>query len=184
MAEITRLLQATGDTDAAAEELLPLVYQELRRHAANRMRRECPGQTLQPTALVHEAWLRLFRPGERRWRNRAHFFGAAAEAMRRILIEQARRKARRRHGGECVRVEGDALDHVASPVDEKALLIDEALQRLQARDPEKGRVVLLKFYGGYSNREVADCLGVTERTVERHWAFAKAWLIREIDADA
>ncbi|HYC70915.1 MAG TPA: ECF-type sigma factor [Opitutaceae bacterium] len=183
MAEITRLLQAAGpDAAVAAEELLPLVYEELRRHAARRMARERPGQTLQPTALVHEAWLRLFAPGDRPWRNRAHFFAAAAEAMRRILIEHARRKARRRHGGDCVRVDGEALDRLAAPADEKALLIEDALQRLERRDPEKGRVVLLKFYGGYSNSEVAECLGVAERTVERHWAFAKAWLFREIES--
>jgi RNA polymerase sigma factor (TIGR02999 family) len=184
MSEITHLLQATGPGGAsAAEELLPLVYQELRRHAAMRMARESPGQTLQPTALVHEAWLRLFGNGRKqRWENRAHFFGAAAEAMRRILIEQARRKARLKRGGDFVRCELNELELASAAPDEKTLLIDEALQELIEQDPEKGQVVMLKFYGGCSSREVADALGVTERTVERHWAYAKAWLFRRIQS--
>lgn len=184
MPEITQLLQASGTDGLSgnAEKLLPLVYDELRRHAALRMAGESPGQTLQPTALVHEAWLRLSSARGQRWQNRAHFFGAAAEAMRRILIEQARRKARLKRGGALQRVDVDAVDLAAASPDEKALLIDEALGELETEDPEKARIVVLKFFGGFSNREVAECMGVTERTVERHWSFAKAWLFQSIQA--
>ncbi len=181
MAEITQLLQASGlEGLSNAEKLLPLVYDELRRHAAMRMASETPGQTLQPTALVHEAWLRLSGPRDQQWQNRAHFFGAAAEAMRRILIEQARRKARLKRGSSMQRVDIDGIDLAAASPDEKAILIDEALEQLQLEDPEKARIVVLKFFGGFSNQEVAEFLGVTERTVERHWAFAKAWLFKRI----
>jgi RNA polymerase sigma factor (TIGR02999 family) len=183
MSEITQMLQAAarGDSGAAAE-LLPLVYDELRRHAAMRMAHEPAGQTLQPTALVHEAWLRLMHNGDCRWENRAHFYGAASEAMRRILIENARRKARLKRGGDQVRLDIDQLELAATTPDEKILLIDEALERLQAEDPEKARVVVLKFFGGRTNQEVAECLGVTERTIERHWAYAKAWLFQAVRA--
>ena len=183
MTEITLVLQAMGRGDSrAAEELLPLVYDELRRHAAARMAREAGGQTLQPTALVHEAWLRLVGDGDRNWQNRAHFFGAAAEAMRRILIENARRKSRLKHGGDQVRLDLDQLELAATTPDEKILLIDEALEKLRMEDPEKAQVVVLKFFGGYSNQEVAANLGVTERTIERHWAYAKTWLFQSIRA--
>lgn len=181
MSEITLLLQACGRGDQrASAELLPLVYDELRRHAAVRMANEPAGQTLQPTALVHEAWLRLSRDDAQVWQNRAHFFGAAAEAMRRILIENARRKSRLKRGGNQQRADIDELELADATPDEKILMIDEALERLQAEDPEKARVVLLKFFGGRTNHEVADMLGVTERTVERHWAYAKAWLFESI----
>lgn len=181
MSEITQILQAVGRGDRrASEELLPLVYDELRRHAAARMAREAAGQTLQPTALVHEAWMRLVGEGDRTWQNRAHFFGAAAEAMRRILIENARRKSRLKHGGDQVRLDLDQLALAATTPDEKILLIDEALERLRTQDPEKAQVVVLKFFGGYTNQEVAANLGVTERTIERHWAYAKAWLFQSI----
>lgn len=181
MSEITLVLQAMGRGDSrASEELLPLVYDELRRHAAARMAREAAGQTLQPTALVHEAWMRLVGDGDRTWQNRAHFFGAAAEAMRRILIENARRKSRLKHGGDQVRLDLDQLELAATTPDEKILLIDEALERLRTQDPEKAQVVVLKFFGGYTNQEVAANLGVTERTIERHWAYAKTWLFQSI----
>ncbi len=181
MSEITQVLQAVGRGEAgASEKLLPLVYDELRRHAAVRMAQEAPGQTLQPTALVHEAWLRLVGSGDHTWQNRAHFFGAAAEAMRRILIENARRKARLKRGGDQVRLNIDQLELAETTPDEKILLIDEALERLRAQDPEKARVVVLKFFGGRTNQEVAEVLGVTERTVERQWAYAKAWLYQII----
>jgi len=181
MSEITQVLQAIGRNEASAsEELLPLVYEELRRHAAARMAHESPGQTLQPTALVHEAWLRMFGDGGHRWENRAHFFGAAAQAMRRILIENARRKSRLKRGGHQQRLDIDQLDLAATTPDDKVLLIDEALERLRARDPEKAGVVTLKFFGGLTNQQVAETLGVTERTVERHWAYAKAWLFQSI----
>ncbi len=185
LSEITLLLQACGRGDRhASEELLPLVYDELRRHAAVRMAHEAAGQTLQPTALVHEAWLRLSKDDAQAWQNRAHFFGAAAEAMRRILIENARRKSRLKRGGDQLRVDIDELELAAATADEKILLIDEALAELQREDPEKARVVLLKFFGGQTNQEVAAMLQVTERTVERHWAYAKAWLFEAIHAAA
>lgn len=185
MSEITILLQACGRGDRhASAELLPLVYEELRRHAAVRMAQEPAGQTLQPTALVHEAWLRLSHDDAQVWQNRAHFFGAAAEAMRRILIENARRKSRLKRGGDQIRVEFDEFELEGTTPDDKILLIDEALQRLQEEDPEKAQVVLLKFFGGRTNQEVADMLGVTERTVERHWAYAKAWLFESIRVQA
>lgn len=181
VSEITQILQAVGRGEAqASEKLLPLVYNDLRRHAAVQMAREAAGQTLQPTALLHEAWLRVVGGGERKWENRAHFFGAAAEAMRRILIENARRKSRLKRGGDQVRVSADQIELAATTPDEKILLINDALERLQLQDPEKAQVVVLKFFGGRTNQEVAESLGVTERTVERHWAYAKAWLFQNI----
>jgi RNA polymerase sigma factor (TIGR02999 family) len=180
MTEITLALQAVGRGEAgASEDLLPLIYHDLRRHAGAQMAQEKPGQTLQPTALVHEAWLRMIGDG-RVWQNRAHFFGAAAEAMRRILIENARRKSRLKRGGDQLRVELEPLELAETTPEEKVLLIDEALERLQAQDPERGRVVLLKFFGGLTNQEVAETMGVAERTIERHWAYAKAWLFQNI----
>jgi RNA polymerase sigma factor (TIGR02999 family) len=181
MSELTQLLQCVGAADSrASEELLPLVYDDLRRQAVRQMSYESAAQTLQPTALLHEAWLRIVKGGEKRWQNRAHFFGAAAEAMRRILIENARRKARLKRGGDQLRVDFENLELAATTPDEKVLLIDEALERLQQQDEEKARVVVLKFFGGRTNQEVAQSLGVTERTVERHWAYAKAWLFQSI----
>ena len=177
------MLEAVERGEAgASEDLLPLVYHELRRHAAGRMAHEAVGQTMQPTALVHEAWLRMIGNGDRRWQNRAHFFGAAAEAMRRILIENARRKARVKRGGNPIRIELDHIELAATTPDEKVLLIDDALEQLQIDDPEKAKVVVLKFFVGLTNQEVAENLGVTERTVERHWAYAKAWLFEHIRA--
>ncbi len=181
MSEITQILQEVGRGEAqASEKLLPLVYQDLRRQAAAQMSREAAGQTLQPTALLHEAWLRVIGDGERQWQNRAHFFGAAAEAMRRILIENARRKSRLKRGGDQVRVDSDQIELAATTPDEKVLLINDALEHLQLHDPEKAQVVVLKFFGGRTNQEVAESLSVTERTVERHWAYAKAWLFQHI----
>jgi RNA polymerase sigma factor (TIGR02999 family) len=180
MSEITQVLEAIGRGEGhASEDLLPLVYADLRRHASARMAHEAAGHTLQPTALVHEAWLRMC-DGHRVWQNRAHFFGAAAEAMRRILIENARRKSRLKRGGNPLHLDVDQLELAATTPDEKVLLIDEALQRLEARDPEKARVVTLKFFGGLTNQEAAESMGVTERTIERHWAYAKAWLFQNI----
>jgi len=185
MSEITQVLHSLGQgVGSAAEDLLPLVYGDLRRHAAWRMAQESGAQTLQPTALLHEAWLRLGRGGHGQWQNRAHFFGAAAEAMRRILIENARRKARFKRGGDLIRLDIDELELAVTTPDEKVLLLDEALERLRAKDPEKATVVVSKFFGGHSNREVAQSMGVTERTVERHWAFAKAWLFQDIRSHA
>ncbi len=177
MSDITLMLQAVARGERhASSDLLPLVYEELRQLAGARMAREATGQTLQPTALVHEAWLRLVGEGSRSWENRAHFFGAAAEAMRRILIESARRKSRLKRGGGQLRVDIEDVELAATTPDDKILLIDEALERLQAEDPTKAKIVVLKFFGGLTNQEVAQSLNVTERTVERQWAFAKAWM--------
>ena len=144
------------------------------------MNNETAGQTLQATALVHEAWLRMVGDNNRTWQNRAHFFGAAAEAMRRILVENARRKSRLKRGGGQTRLDIDDLDLVATSPDDKVLLMDEALEQLRTQDPEKARIVVMKFFGGLTNQEVAENLGVTERTVERQWAYAKAWLFQHI----
>ena len=183
--EITLVLQSlrAGESGAAAD-LLPLVYDELRRLAAQRMAQESASQTLQATALLHEAWLRLVGDGDRTWQNRAHFFGAAAEAMRRILVENARRKARLKRGGDLVRLNVADLELAATTPDEKVLLMDEALGKLAVADPEKARLVVLKFFGGLTNQEVAENLGVTERTVERQWAYARTWLYQCIQNSA
>ncbi len=171
---------ASSQPCGPAEELLSAVYDELRKLAAWKLAREAPGQTLQPTALVHEAWLRLSGSGGREWASRAQFFAAAAEAMRRILVENARRKSRLKRGGNWERVDVEELDLAVISPDEKVVMIDEALERLQQEQPDKAQVVLLKFFAGMSNAEVATQMGVTERTVERHWAYAKAWLFRTI----
>jgi RNA polymerase sigma factor (TIGR02999 family) len=184
MSDVTHILvEASRGNPQATDELLPLVYEELRRIAAARMAQEAAGQTLQPTALVHEAWLRMVGEGARTWQNRAHFFGAASEAMRRILIDNARRKSRLKRGGDQQRIDLEDIDLAAASPDDKILLIDEALERLKAEDEEKGRIVVMKFFGGLTNQEVAQNLGVTERTVERQWAYAKAWMFRQIQAE-
>ena len=177
MSDVTLILEAVSKGDVrASEELLPLVYQELRRMAAGRMAQEAAGHTLQPTALVHEAWLRLVSDGDRSWQNRAHFFGAAAEAMRRILIERARRKSRLKRGSGQVPLEISELEIAAALPDDKILLVDEALEQLKNEDPERARIVVMKFFGGLTNEQVAEVMGVNERTVRRQWTFAKAWL--------
>lgn len=181
MSDITLVLQAVGRGEKqASEELLPLVYAELRQMAAARMAQEAAGQTLQPTALVHEAWLRMVGDGHRNWENRGHFFGAAAEAMRRILIESARRKSRLKRGGDRVRVDLEELDLAATTPDDRVLLIDDALARLEQKNPDLARIVTLKFFGGLTNEEVAELLNVNERTIRRQWTFAKAWLLDNI----
>ena len=183
MSEVTRILDAIQQGDPnAAEELLPLVYDELRKLAAHRMAGEDPGQTLQATALVHEAWLRLGGDDQPSWQNRAHFFAAAAEAMRRILIDNARRKNYLRHGGGAERVNLDGLDLAASVDDEQLLALNEALDHLAAHDATKAQVVKLRFFAGLTNEQVARVLGVSEPTVKRHWAYARAWLFREINS--
>ena len=179
--DLTLLLQSLGQDDGRASgELLPLVYEDLRRLAAARMRREMAGHTLQPTALVHEAWMRMVGETDRTWKNRAHFFAAASECMRRILIESARRKSRLKRGGGQARLNIDELELAAATPDDKILMIDEALVRLEKDDPEMARVVVMKFFGGMTNQEIAEHLGVTERTVERHWAYARACLFQII----
>lgn len=181
MRDITLMLQAIDRGEAmASEELLPLVYDELRRLAAARMAQEAAGHTLQPTALVHEAWLRLVGNTDQSWQNRAHFFGAAAEAMRRILIERARRKSRLKRGGGQALLDIADLDVAAMMPDDKILLVDEALEQLKAEEPEKARIVTLKFFGGLTNEQVAEVLNLNERTVRRQWNFAKAWLFDRI----
>lgn len=176
MVEVTRLLQAIEHGDgAAADQLLPLVYEDLRRLASLRMAAEAPGHTLQATALVHEAWLRI--GGENHpWQNRRHFFAAAAEAMRRILIESARRRARLKRGGAAEHIPLSEAEVAENSAAQHVLEIDSALEQLALVDPQKAQVVTLKFFGGLTNDQVAEALGVGERTVERHWAFAKAWL--------
>jgi RNA polymerase sigma factor (TIGR02999 family) len=179
MSEITLLLEAVSHGKVQASgELLPLVYDELRRLAAVRLAREAAGQTLQPTALVHEAWLRLVSEGDRNWNNRGHFFRAAAQAMRRILVDRARHKLSLKGGGGQNRLNIEDLDLSATTPDDKVLLVDESLKRLEVEDPDSARVVTLKFFGGLTNMEVAKTLGVTERTVERQWAYAKACLFQ------
>jgi RNA polymerase sigma factor (TIGR02999 family) len=171
-----------GDRQAAAE-LLPLVYGELRRLAAARLAREAVGQTLQPTALVHEAYLRLVGGGDRpQWQGRAHFLGAAAEAMRRILVEAARRKKSVKHGGEQQRAD-QPLDQIAAPQPADDLLaIDEALNLLAAKDPVKAELVKLRYFAGLTADEAAAVLGLSPSTADRYWTYARAWLRRAVDA--
>src|SRR5262245_40268429 len=178
MSEVTHLLAALEQGDPhAASQLLPIIYDELRRLAARKLGQERPGQTLQPTALVHEAYLRLFGEGEtRHWDNRRHFFAAAAEAMRRILVESARRKNRVKHGGDRQRVELDDHDVPVRPPPEEILALDEALTRLTAEDAAAAQVVQLHFFAGLSIEEAAETLGISRATAYRHWTYARAWL--------
>jgi RNA polymerase sigma factor (TIGR02999 family) len=185
VSDVTQILDRAQSGDPkAAEELLPLVYDELRRLAAARMAHEAPGQTLQPTALVHEAWLRLTGSIRQEWRGREHFFSAAAEAMRRILVENARRKLRLRHGGGLVRVNVDAIDLPIAQDDAKCLQVHEALDRLAETDARKAEVVKLRVFAGLQVQEIAALFNVSEKTVQRDWAFAKAWLSREMKKGA
>lgn len=171
----------TQQTDAlSAEQLLALVYDELRKLAAHKMANEAPGQTLQATALVHEAWLRLGGDQQPAWKNRAHFFAAAAEAMRRILIDRARRKQAERHGGAVQRVDLDGLEIPAAMDDEQLLAVHGALDRLAAHDAVKAELVKLRFFVGLTIEEAADVLGLSAPTAKRYWAYARAWLYREI----
>jgi RNA polymerase sigma factor (TIGR02999 family) len=178
MNEVTRILDAIGQGDPlAAGQLLPLVYGELRKLAAERMAQEKPGQTLQPTALVHEAYLRLVGQGEERhWDSRGHFFAAAAEAMRRILVENARYKRRLRHGGGRKRLDLDGVDVADDVADERLLALDEALAKLAAEEPEVAEVVKLRYFVGLTIEQTAEVLGISVRTANRHWAYARAWL--------
>jgi len=189
MSDVTRLLDAIdrGDPKASAD-LLPLVYAELRKLAAQKLAHEKPGQTLQATALVHEAYLRLVgdRPsaagsaGGSRWDSRGHFFAAAAEAMRRILVEQARRKNRVRHGGELRRVDFDSELQISDEADEDLLALDEALKRLAIEDREAAEVVKLRYFAGLTIEETAFAMGISVRTANRHFAYARAWLFRQL----
>ena len=181
MSEVTRILDSIAQGDPrAAEELLPLVYDELRKLAAYKMAAEAPGQTLQATALVHEAWLRIAGSNAQAWEGRRHFFAAAAEAMRRILVEAARRKKRLKHGGNAQRVEMDAVDLPAPMPDDELLALDEALTRLAEVNPQAVELVKLCFFVGLTQEQAAKELGVSVSTAERLWAYARAWLFRAL----
>jgi RNA polymerase sigma factor (TIGR02999 family) len=185
MSEVTRILSAIerGDPHAAGE-LLPLVYEELRKLAAQKMARERPGQTLQATALVHEAYLRLVDlERAQHWNSRGHFFAAAAEAMRRILIDQARQKGSQRRGGARDRRQLRDDDLIAAPLNEELLDLDEALAKLAADDPQAAELVKLRIFAGMTVEEIAEVQGTSPRTVKRDWAYARAWLGRELAAD-
>jgi RNA polymerase sigma factor (TIGR02999 family) len=182
MSEVTHILSAIEQGDPhAAEQLLPLVYDELRRLAARRLAGEGPGHTLQPTALVHEAYLKLVGPDpQHAWNGRVHFFAAAAEAMRRILIDHARRKHRARRGGRMKRVELEDLDDIDLVTDsggaDQLLALDKALTQLAAADPRRAELVRLRYFAGLTLEQAAELLGVSRATADRHWAFARAWL--------
>ena len=181
MSEATLLLTAVEQGDPrAAEKLLELLYEELRQLAASKMAREAPGQTLQPTALVHEAWLRLVGSQNPKFENRAHFFSAAAEAMRRILIDRARRKLRIRHGGSMERVDWEGLDLAAPAEDEQLVAVHEALDRLAKDHPIQAEVVKLRYFVGMTNEEIAEVQGISVATVKNYWTFARTWIFNEI----
>ena len=189
MNDVTQILDSIKHGDpVAADQLLPLVYDELRRLAAQRLADERPGLTLQPTALVHEAYVRLVgAEREVHWESRGHFFAAAAEAMRRILVDNARRKQRLKRGGDCRRVDLNQVDEVTVADSEELLDLDEALNALAAEDPAKAELVKLRFYAGLSIQETASCLRISRATAVRHWTYARAWLydrMRSNDAEA
>ena len=182
MTEVSHVLESIEQGDPqAASRLLPLVYDELRKLAAQRLIQEKPGQTLQATALVHEVYLRLV-DGEviQRWESRGHFFAAAAEAMRRILVDNARRKRAEKHGGRCARQELDDVDIAAPAPSEDLLALDEALSKLEANDLVKAQLVKVRYFAGLSEEDAARALGVSRATVQRHWRYAKAWLLDEL----
>jgi len=184
VSDITVILNRIEQGDAeAADQLLPLVYGELRKLAAAKMAREPAGQTLQPTALVHEAWLRLGGDKQPDWQSRAHFFASAAESMRRILIDCARRRHAIRHGGGLVRLNVDDLELASAPDDERVLAINDALEKLTLVEPQKAELVKLRYFAGLTNEEAALTLGISEPTAKRWWAYARAWLFQEMRAD-
>ena len=181
MSDVTHILDRAQSGDPkAAEELLPLVYEELRKLAAIRMANEPAGQTLQATALVHEAWLRLVGPEAQVWSSRYHFFAAAAEAMRRILVDNARRKQRPKHGHGWQRVDLDQVNVAIQTNDDTLLLVDEALTRLEQEDPQKAELVKLRYFAGMTIPEAGRALGLSESTAKRLWTYARAFLLREI----
>jgi RNA polymerase sigma factor (TIGR02999 family) len=183
--EITRILQdiEAGDR-SAVDRLLQTVYAELRRLAASKLARERPGQTLEPTALVHETYLRLLGGQPVRWENRGHFFAAAAEAMRRILVEAARRKARLKHGGGRQRCESDEADAIVPPTSLDLLALDEALEKLALEDPVKSKLVQLRYFAGLSVEQAGEVLGISRATADRYWRYARAWLFDAIEGHA
>jgi RNA polymerase sigma factor (TIGR02999 family) len=183
MSELTRILDQVNRGDAqSATQLLPLVYDELRRLAAAKMAREAPGQTLQPTALVHEAWLRLAGNEKQAWEGRAHFFAAAAEAMQRILIDRARRKRAHRHGGGEAPVAMDQVEIAAAVPDEEWLALSEALERFEVHHNVKARFIKLRYFVGLNLEEAAQVLGVSVPTASRWWSYGRAWLAQEMQS--
>ena len=181
MADVTRILNAIEQGDAGAtEELLPLIYEELRLLAARKMSHEPPGQTLQATALVHEAYLRLVEAKDQNWNSRGHFFRAAAEAMRRILVENARKKRRIKRGGEHDRLNLDEAILTTDKQDIDLPALDEALAKLEEIDPEKASLVKLRYFVGLTTSQSAEILNVSLPTANRHWSYARSWLFREI----
>jgi RNA polymerase sigma factor (TIGR02999 family) len=185
VSDVTRILEAAQQGDpAAADQLLPLVYEELRRLAARKMANEAAGQTLQPTALVHEAWLRLVGNQNQKWEGRGHFFAAAAEAMRRILIDRARHKRAVRRGGDQQRVDLQEVDLAAPSDDDQLLAVNDALDKLAAQHKEEAELVKLRYFVGMTNEEAAEVLGISVRTAKYYWTHARAWLYREIQPAA
>ena len=182
MSDATVMLAAIEAGDSkAAEQLLVLVYDELRRLAASKLAMEAPGQTLQPTALVHEAWLRLVGDQNPSFKDRAHFFRASAEAMRHILIDRARRKKTERHGGAYRRVDLDEFDLAAPSADEQLLAVNEALDKLAREHPVQAELVKLRYFAGLTNEEISEVLGISISTVKNYWTFSRAWLLNEIE---
>jgi RNA polymerase sigma factor (TIGR02999 family) len=185
MPNVTQLLSAIDAGDPRASvELLPLVYEELRRLAAQKMAHEAAGQTLQPTALVHEAWLRLVGSHDQQWNSRGHFFAAAAQAMRRILVDNARRKNRLRHGQGLARVDLSQVDVAIHLDDDNLIRVDDALQKLAQEEPVKAELVKMRFFIGLSIAEAGQALGLSESTAKRYWAYARAWLYDELSGDS
>lgn len=181
MSDVTRILNAIERGDArATDELLPLVYEELRVLAAQKLSHEAPGQTLQATALVHEAYLRLVGSEPQNWENHGHFFAAAAEAMRRILVERARRRDSIRHGAGLHKVALDEAIEVLDDPKEDLLALDDALNKLTQEDEQLAAVVKLRYFAGLTLSQIAQVMGVTRRTVDRHWALGRAWLYQEM----
>jgi RNA polymerase sigma factor (TIGR02999 family) len=184
MSDVTRILAAIERGDVrAVDELFPIVYQELRQLAAQRMSKEAPGQTLQATALVHEAYLRLVGSEGQSWSGRGHFFSAAAEAMRRILVENARRKRRLRHGGDRRKIDLDEASMAVVAPSDDLIALDEALERLSSEDKVSADLVKLRFFAGLTMEQAANILGLPRRTADRNWAYARAWLSREVSKD-
>jgi len=183
MSDVTRILsQIEAGDPAAAEELLPLVYDELRKLAAVRLAQEKPGQTLQATALVHDAYIRLVDVAKaQHWDSRRHFFSAAAESMRRLLVERARRKGRLKRGGQQNRIPLEEVDIAIEDTRLDVLALDEALSKLAAQSPEQAEIVQLRFFAGLSHEEVAEMLGVSTITVKRHWRYARVWLLQQME---
>ena len=186
MADVTQILSQIEEGDPeAAEKLLPLVYDELRKLAAAKMAQEKPGQTLQATGLVHEAYLRLVdADGRSRWDSRRHFFGAAARSMQQILVENARRKHRAKHGGDHSRVDVDLVDIPTTMTSDDLLALNEALERLRREEPVKAELVVLRYFGGMTTEQAAELLGISRVTAHRYWTFARAWLHQQVSGES